>query len=64
VASGRCWIPNFLRLAAAANTACLKFLLARLAKGDRSWLARHMVQDRGSDGTRALVDFAYGAIRG
>ena len=57
-------MPNITRLAAQASLAVLKHLLARLPQGDRSWLARHMVQDRSAAGVRGLVDFSYGAIRG
>jgi FkbM family methyltransferase len=57
-------MPNITRLAAAANLACLKFLLVWLSPGDRSWLARQVVQERAHPKTRALIDFSYGAIRG
>ena len=57
-------MPNVSRLAAQASLAVLKHLLARLSHGDRSWLARHVVQDRSAAGVRALVDFGYGTIRG
>lgn len=57
-------MPNLTRLAAQAATAILKRLLARLEPGDRSWLARQSVGERGERDTRALVDFCYGAIRG
>ena len=57
-------MPNITRLAAQASLAVLKQLLARLSHGDRSWLARHVVEDRAAPGVRALVDFGYGTIRG
>jgi len=57
-------MPNVTRLAAQASVAVLKYLLARLSPGDRSWLARHVVQNRETKGVRALVDFSYGTIRG
>ncbi len=57
-------MPNLTRIAAAMGIACLKAMLARLSPGDRSWLARKVVQDRESQAVRALVDFSYGTIRG
>ncbi len=57
-------MPNVTRLAAKAGVTILKHLLARLSPGDRSWLARHVVQERAANGVRALVDFSYGTIRG
>ena len=57
-------MPNITRLAAQASLAVLKQLLTRLSHGDRSWLARHVVEDRSAAGVRALVDFSYGTIRG
>jgi FkbM family methyltransferase len=57
-------MPNVTRLAAQASLAILKRLLVRLSPGDRSWLARHVVQDRAAPSVRALVDFGYGTIRG
>jgi FkbM family methyltransferase len=57
-------MPNVTRLAAQASLAVLKHLLSRLSHDDRSWLARHVVQDRASAGVKALVDFGYGTIRG
>ena len=50
-------MPNLLRLVAAANIALLRRLLHRLGPGNRSWLAREVMQDRTDRRAAALADF-------
>ena len=50
-------MPNPTRLAAAATATTLKHLLSRLRAGDRSWLARRIMQDRYNPATRTLAGF-------
>lgn len=50
-------MPNPLRLATGATLAVLRFLVPRLAKGDRSSLGREVMEDRFAPASRALAAF-------